>query len=542
MTKRHFTQLTLSLLLLVTSGWTATLVEKSALPLPPTEAVESITEADLLQHAEFLASDELGGRHALSPSIRIAARYLASRLRHFGYRGGGDNGSFFQKVELVTESYIPTEAVLETIEPGPAKRFAFGQDFNLSPPFAPAEVSGPLVLVPAGFGEAASVESPIDLRGKIAVVPASFRSRSNPSAEAPRQSGSGGRRTLVRRITTMATQKGAIAVVMILDGETASPRFPESLRTSAASGGPLRFAADVREQKQLPMIQAYSPLVQWMLDGTGMTVDSIFSSETVAAPRDLEKQMRITIKSGRRYETENVIGILEGSEPKLKHEYVMLSAHYDHLRASGEKVFNGADDDGSGTSTVLEIAQAFAVGPRPRRSILIIFHTAEEENLLGSTYFVQHPTVPLKSIVVDLNVDMVGRTRAPGDTNPANAELSDANTVYLIGSDALSSELHRLSEQTNEDTVRMTFDYRYSRSDHPYKLYYRSDHWNYAKNNIPVIFYFTGLHEDYHQPTDDVEKLDFKKMVRIGRLIFATGWRIAHLDQRLKLDHEAPKP
>jgi Zn-dependent M28 family amino/carboxypeptidase len=237
--------------------------------------------------------------------------------------------------------------------------------------------------------------------------------------------------------------------------------------------------------------------------------------------------------------TQNVIGILNGADPQLKREYVMFSAHMDHLEARGTEIFNGADDDASGTSAVLEIAQAFTLGPAPRRSIIIMFHTGEEEGLWGSKYFVQHPTVPLQSIVVDLNVDMIGRSRAPGDTNPANNELSDNNTVYLIGSDKLSQELHQLSEQTNQDTVKMNLDYRYNRQDHPYRLYYRSDHWNYAKNGIPVIFYFTGLHEDYHQPTDDVEKLDFEKMTRITRLIFTTGWRIANLDHRLKPDAQS---
>jgi len=237
-----------------------------------------------------------------------------------------------------------------------------------------------------------------------------------------------------------------------------------------------------------------------------------------------------------RQQAANVIGILDGADPERRNEYVLLSAHYDHLQTRDGQIYNGADDDASGTATVLEIAQAFTIGERPKRSILVIFHTAEEVGLLGSKYFVTHPTVPLNAIVANLNVDMVGRTRAPNDMNPANRELSDANTLYLIGSDKLSRELHELSEQTNRDTERFNLDYRYNREDHPQRLYYRSDHYNYAQRGIPVIFYFTGLHEDYHRPTDDTEKLDFEKMARIGRLIFATAWRIANLEHRLRVD------
>jgi hypothetical protein len=542
----QYKHLALAVLLLLSTAWTLPSGDKSNLPLPSASALESISEADLLQHAEFLASDELGGRYAFGSSNQIAARYLASQLRRFGYRGGGGDGLFFQKFEVTTEQFDPAATFLEAGERDRDKRFVFGDDFVVMTPYVYVDITAPLVLVPLGFGQAGQTqgEQPLDLRGKIAVVPTSYGSLSSSGARGPvrRSALSGGRMGLIRNIVNTATQKGAVGVILIIEGETASPRFPESLRTSSTYGGTLKFATK-EEQKRLPIIHAYDPLIQWMFDGTGISVESLFSSEEAASPRDLKnlkKTLRINASNqGPRYETQNVIGILDGSDPKLKNEYIMFSAHYDHLQTTGETIYNGADDDGSGTSAVLEIAQAFAVGPRPRRSILIIFHTAEEENLMGSTYFVQHPTLPLSSIVVDLNIDMIGRTRKPGDTNPANLELSDANSLYLIGSDALSAELHRLSEQTNEDTVRMNLDYRYSNPEHPYKLYYRSDHWNYAKNGIPVIFYFTGLHEDYHRPTDDVDKLDFKKMARITRFIFATGWRIANLDHRLKLDNES---
>ncbi|HKG20953.1 MAG TPA: M28 family peptidase, partial [Blastocatellia bacterium] len=241
--------------------------------------------------------------------------------------------------------------------------------------------------------------------------------------------------------------------------------------------------------------------------------------------------------------TQNVVAILEGSDPKLKDEYVVFSAHYDHLETTGKgEVFNGADDDGSGTSAVLEIAQAFSMGPRSKRSILIIFHTGEELGLFGSEYNTDYdPVVPLDHLVADLNIDMIGRSRLPDNSDSRDRDLADKNTVYLIGADKLSTELNRLSEKTNADTVALKLDYKYNDERDPQRFYYRSDHYNYARHGIPIIFYFTGPHRDYHRTTDDVEKIDFEKMERITRLVFATGWRIANMPDRLPVDKKRPE-
>jgi Zn-dependent M28 family amino/carboxypeptidase len=235
--------------------------------------------------------------------------------------------------------------------------------------------------------------------------------------------------------------------------------------------------------------------------------------------------------------TGNVVGVLEGSDPRLKDEYVVFSAHYDHLKTSSAgDVYNGADDDGSGTSAVLEIAEALSLA-RPKRSVLIIFHTGEELGLFGSAFNTDYePAVPLAKLVADFNIDMIGRTREPGDTDSRDKELCDKDSVYVIGADKLSTELNRISEDTNKETARMRFDYTYNDENHPQRFYYRSDHYNYAKHGIPIIFYFTGVHRDYHRTTDDVDKIDFEKMERITRLVFATGWRVANLDHRLTVD------
>ena len=235
--------------------------------------------------------------------------------------------------------------------------------------------------------------------------------------------------------------------------------------------------------------------------------------------------------------TQNVAGILDGTDPELKKEYVVFSAHYDHLKTNDKgQIYPGADDDGSGTTAVLAIAHAMSLN-RPRRSVLVMFHAGEELGLLGSQYNTDvAPVVPLDKMVVDLNIDMIGRSKPAGDTNKADAHLTDANTVYLVGANRISQELQKLSEETNNDYQKLNLNYYFNDPENPERIYYRSDHWNYAKHGIPIIFYFDGVHVDYHQPTDTVDKIDFTKLSNITRLVFETGWRIANLDHRLAQD------
>ena len=226
---------------------------------------------------------------------------------------------------------------------------------------------------------------------------------------------------------------------------------------------------------------------------------------------------------------ENVLGYIEGTDKK--EETVIITAHYDHLGKHEEKIFNGADDDGSGTVAAMEIAEAFMIakkeGKGPRRSILIMAVSGEEKGLLGSKYYTDNPIYPLENTVANLNIDMIGRI---------DDWHNNANYVYLIGSDMLSQELHNISEEVNKKYVGLDLDYTYNKEDDPNRYYYRSDHYNFAKNNIPVIFYFNGVHEDYHKTTDTIEKIEFKKIEVISRLIFLTAWEIANQDERLKLN------
>jgi len=226
---------------------------------------------------------------------------------------------------------------------------------------------------------------------------------------------------------------------------------------------------------------------------------------------------------------ENVLAFIEGTD--LKEEIVVITAHYDHLGIHENIVFNGADDDGSGTVAAMEIAEAFMIakkeGNGPRRSILVMTVSGEEKGLLGSKYYTDNPIYPLENTVANLNIDMIGRV----DDWHENGDY-----VYLIGSDMLSMDLHNLSEEVNKKYIGTNLDYRFNSEDDPNRYYYRSDHYNFAKNNIPVIFYFNGVHEDYHKKTDTVEKIDFEKLQRISRLIFLTAWEIANREERIVVD------
>ena len=262
-------------------------------------------------------------------------------------------------------------------------------------------------------------------------------------------------------------------------------------------------------------------------------------------PGDLEgdyfQEMTLTMR-GRRgqkpktVETENVIAIIKGSEKP--DEYVVITAHLDHVGITDGEIYNGADDDGSGTVALLEIAEAFKKaadkGKGPKRSIVFLHVTGEEKGLLGSAYYADNPVYPLANTVVNLNVDMIGRI------DPTRRE-KNRDYVYLIGSDHDSIDLHELSEQTNAESVNMTLDYRFNDKNDPNRFYYRSDHYNFAKNGIPIIFYFTGTHADYHQPSDTPDKIEYDLLELRSKLIFYTAWNIANRDKRIVVDPKAEK-
>ena len=257
---------------------------------------------------------------------------------------------------------------------------------------------------------------------------------------------------------------------------------------------------------------------------------------------------------------QNVVGIVEGTDPQLKSTFVAFGAHLDHIGyADGEltrtpegvirrggapgvvtpgseedRIWNGADDDGSGVVTLMAMAKAFATGPRPKRSILFVWHTGEERGRWGSLYFVDHPTVDLDRVVAQLNVDMVGRNR--------NDKATEANTVYVVGADRISTELDSILQSADAALPRpLKLDYEFNDPSDPESVYTRSDHYSYASRGIPIVFFTDGLHADYHANTDEVAKIEFDKMARIGDLIYATAWRLSNLDHAPVRDRKGPR-
>jgi Zn-dependent M28 family amino/carboxypeptidase len=253
--------------------------------------------------------------------------------------------------------------------------------------------------------------------------------------------------------------------------------------------------------------------------------------------------------------TRNVIGIVEGSDPRLKQTYVAFGAHYDHVGyAEGEvvgarrqgargrvtegavedRIWNGADDDGSGTVAIMAMAKAFATGPKPKRSMIFVWHAGEERGLLGSRHFADFPTVPIDKIVAQVNIDMIGRN---SNNDPANG-----NSVFVVGSDRISTELHNLTIDANNALPKaLNLDFTMNDPTDREQIYYRSDHYSYAVKGIPIVFLFTGIHPDYHANTDHVDKINFEKMTRITQFAYEIGAQVGNRDQAPVRDNKGPR-
>ncbi|MFL6311347.1 MAG: M28 family peptidase [Terriglobales bacterium] len=502
-----------------------------AVVLPPVPAtVDSITPGELRMHLQFLASPELGGRYTLSPSFAIAARYIASRLEADGFKGAGENGDFLQSFQVVASKPDTAKSLLEISFDGKPKSYHFG-DFYIPAESANGDAQGKIVFVGTGISSPSQHQDDyagLDVKGKVVlIVPGT------PSSVASLERNEYGQGA--------ARAHGAVGILQLPPQRFLELMKGKGFQERAASRENIRLARD--GEGNLPQVTLGPALAEELLAACGLDLKTIYQAanhkeKLQGKSVDLSAKMTVSTQQTKST-TQNVAGILEGTDPVLKNEYVVFSAHYDHLKTSpGGEIYPGADDDGSGTTSVLAIAHAMSL-ERPKRSVLVMFHAGEELGLLGSEYNTDYaPVVPLKQIVADLNIDMIGRSKLPGDNAMEDEHLTDANTVYLVGSNRISHELHQLSEETNSQFQKMKLDYYYNDPNNPERIYFRSDHWNYAKHGIPIIFYFDGTSVDYHRPTDTIEKIDFTKMTKVARLVFETGWRIANLDHRLANSHQ----
>lgn len=491
---------------------------------------------------EFLASDELEGREAGTIGEKIAATYIASQLRQYGvkpfaYSGQKDStdslGYFMEfdatKIGILPASYI----ILYDSATQKEVPMTYGQYFvNFHDQLVNCNIEAPVVF--AGYGITAPEYhyddyAGLDVKGKIVIAldgePQSDDEHYFDGAIVSSYSSA----QFYKR--HRAKELGAKAfIVLAYDGLLSKwVDYIDYFRTSKMVFNGEFFSAD--DPERMPYFYGNSQFFEACLANSGHTFSSIQSQikEKKDPPRFEIKKMNARLRMETKTTSTsamNIVGMIEGIDPKLKNEFVAIGAHFDHLGINDSGlVFNGADDDGSGTVTVLEVARAFSRSRDNKRSILIVFHGAEEKGLLGSAYLTDEATpkpFQLSQIVSQINIDMVGR--------------ESADSIFVIGSGRLSSELQSLNESINKKLGLFKFDYTFDADDDPNRYYYRSDHYNYAKHGIPVVFFFDGMTSDYHKATDDVEKINFPKIGKTATLVYHLAQRIANQKHRLKVD------
>ncbi len=465
---------------------------------------ETITAEDLKGNLSIIASDAMEGRETGKRGQKMAAAFIASHFEELGLTAPV-NGNFYQSVPLFTPDVPVARLKSGSIE--------FSTDEYL---YSGSFETGGMIEMQVVFAGGGTEEeiSKISVEGKAVMF------LSDPGVSAMNN-------PLIRDMR----DKGASMVLVVIDKGDEFKQIKNMPRH--LSGGRLSLTKQPSQNTDRGIFYL-----------SGQTAGKIFNTtfdklKKSATDKKLNKVKPATIsysiaQNYREIKSENILGFMEGTDKKA--EVVVITAHYDHIgistRAEGDKINNGADDDGSGTVAVLAMAKAFVLarkdGKGPRRSILFMTVTGEEKGLLGSQYYTDHPVYPLSNTIVNLNIDMIGR-RDPQHKN-------SAPYVYVIGSDKLSSELHMLSESTNSTYTNLVFDYTYNDQNHPERIYYRSDHWNFAKNNIPIIFYFDGVHEDYHKPSDELDKIEFDLLTHRTKTVFHTAWEIANRENRLVVD------
>jgi hypothetical protein len=534
---------------------------ETKLPLKhaPEKTSAAITAKDLMTRLYIYADDSMQGREAGKIGNFKATTYIEGQVRKMGLVPAGDDGTYFQTIPLKTRAVDSTSTLVVG-----GRALAYGTDWVVQAQAPLADTA--MGVVYGGEAGDTTALTPDQARGKLVVV------------TMPKDAG---RRAL--RIRTPATAAAAAIVLVGAD------QFMPFLRRSAT------FVDDTAEQRGPRGGPAIFVVASAAADKVfGQPVDSVKPGTTATAAVDVKVNVAPV-----EYPARNVVAILPGSDPKLKGEYVALGGHNDHIgmndhpvdhdsvrifnhivRPNGadqggkqatpeeqaevntqlaawrkahpgserlDSISNGADDDGSGTVSVLEIAEKMSsLKHKPKRSILFVWHVGEEKGLLGSAYFTDHPTVPRDSIVAQLNMDMVGRGDAwdvTGFTKDGAPIYGGPGYVQLVGSRRLSTELGDLAEKVNKDGHHnLKFDYSIDADGHPANIYCRSDHYEYARYGIPIIFFTTGLHSDYHQVTDEPEYIDYAHMAQIDNYIEDLAEHVADLDHRVVVDHPKPDP
>jgi hypothetical protein len=489
-----------------------------AAPAPPDPG--SIRVDDLRRDLTTFASDEFRGRETGTPDIMRAARFLADRLAALGLEPAGDSG-FYARVPMERQAFGPSTAISLSMRGETTPRvLRIGEDvlplLELSPSLPPPKTRADADLVFGGYGVPIPALNRndlagLDIGGKAVVIvngaPASASAAQRTELESAEQ---------ISNRLQEALQRRPAAVILLLTGaseELYMQLLPGVLRSVSL----VQDRAEVPEDaRPLPLIligrvRAGSPFLPagWPSDDRPQAL----TGRRLSARLDVQRQ---------RFTGYNIAAIARGTDAAMNRSYVAFGAHYDHIGilppVNGDSIANGADDDGSGSMTMLDVARAFKARPT-RRSALFVWHIGEEKGLLGSEYFTTHPTVPIDSIVAQINADMIGRN-AP-------------DLLYVVGPAAApggqSRALGQVVDSVNATLPRpFAFNREWDSPTHPEHIYERSDHYNYAQRGIPIVFFTSGLHDDYHEVSDDVSKIDFSKMSRVGELVFRTGQAVGN--------------
>lgn len=469
---------------------------------------------ELKDNLTIIASDALEGRYTGSRGQKMAAAFIANHFQEMGLEAPV-NGSYYQPFPLYLVK--PGEAYLSV---GTSRYENFTDMFYVGESETNGEVKSEIVF--AGRGRTEDLDQ-LNLNGKAAML---FMDELT-----------GMSMKQLKTVAAQARRKGAKYVFAVSKASSEDFNWMATRINNLSNHGDLVLEKPGTHSEDDGIFFIKSIIAEKIFNTPIAKLAAAANANVSKNPLKKVKNGMVNFQASLNtsvVKTENVLGYLPGTDKK--DELVIITAHYDHIgKQTGDKIDvinNGADDDGSGTVAVMQLAKVFAQakkdGHGPRRSMLFLTVSGEEEGLLGSEYYVTNPVFPLSSTVVDLNMDMIGRTDEKYKDNK--------NYVYVIGADKLSSELHEINERMNKTYTHLNFDYLYNDENHPERLYYRSDHWNFAKNNIPIIFFFDGIHEDYHKVSDEISKIDFDLLTLRAQCVFYSAWEIANRDERLKVD------
>jgi len=473
----------------------------------PKPFANTITADDLKRHLYIVASKEMEGRGTGTAGERRAAAYIENHFRSLGLTPG-NNGSYQMPWPLYRDSLVKAELAVND------KQFSYNKDFALNMSLANSStiLASEVVFVGAGYSDSTRDDyKGVNVRGKIVLV--------LPGGGRP----TGFRRGSLGPVYDAAMKHGAAGILQV------QTNFP---RPAGASQGNL-YTNPYRATNP-PILFNISEEVAQAIMGADYAAAKEATQKGNAQPKSYQANVKLVFdKATNTIYSSNVLGVVEGTD--LKDEYVFITAHYDHEGIRNDTViYYGADDDGSGTVSVLELAEAFAkakaAGKGPRRSVVFMTVSGEERGLLGSHYYSEHPIFPLDKTTVNLNIDMIGRI------DPKRKHGDSTNYVYVVGDDKLSSDLRVISESVNKKYTKLELDYKYNDPNDTERIYYRSDHYNFARKGVPIIFYFNSTHADYHRPTDTPDKINYELMSKRAKLIFYTAWEMANRNEMLKRD------